>query len=110
MEDHAYLYAVEKYAVAVSALVGGEDIKDRLYRAYKSIQPLFARDMPEHLREEHKALKEALTWMPVDTPGEGTLRATLRAMDDSEAERLAQKFVELYKEVNDASYRARQDR
>ena len=108
MEDPTYLYAVEKYAVAVSALVGAEDIRDRLYHAFKSILPLYARDMPEHLREEHEALKEALTWVPVEEPGEGTLRATLRAMDEREAGRLAKKFFELYMAVNDASYRARQ--
>jgi hypothetical protein len=106
MEDHAYLYALEKYGVAILALVGAEDIRDRLYKAYKSILPLSARLMPEHLREEHKTLKEALTWLPVDAPGEGTLRATLRAMDHDEADRLAKKFFELYMEVQAASYRA----
>jgi hypothetical protein len=105
--DHAYLYAVEKYAVAVSALVGAEGIRERLYKAYKSILPLSAQQMPEHLRDEHTALKEALTWVPVDEPGEGTLRATLRAMDDGEADRLAKKFFELYMEVAEASYDAR---
>jgi hypothetical protein len=62
--------------------------------------------MPEHLSEEHKALKEALTWVPVDEPGEGTLRATLRAMSDDEAERIATKFLEIYTNVAWASYGA----
>jgi hypothetical protein len=106
MEDPLYLYAVEKYGVAVSALVGAPDIRSRLYAAYKSIGPLSPRQMPEHLRGEHKALKEALTWVPVDEAGEGTLRATLRAMDDDEADRLAKKFFELYMEVGDASRQA----
>jgi hypothetical protein len=38
MEDHAYLYALEKYGVAILALVGAEDIRDRLYKAYKSLR------------------------------------------------------------------------
>jgi hypothetical protein len=62
--------------------------------------------MPEHLREDHKALKEALTWVPVDEPGEGRLIATLRAMEDTEADRLTKKFFELYIEVTEASHRA----
>jgi hypothetical protein len=67
---------------------------------------LSPRQMPEHLSEEHKALKEALTWVPVDEPGEGTLRATLRAMSDDEAERIATKFLEIYTNVAWASYGA----
>jgi hypothetical protein len=104
--DDAYLYAREKYSVAVSSLVGPADIKTRLFGAYMSIHTLSPRDIPEHLRDDHKALTEALTWVPVKEPDEGTLMATLREMSDDEADRLAKRFLELFIDVTDASRRA----
>jgi hypothetical protein len=106
MDSGKYLYAVEKLGVAVYALVGTGEIQDRLYEACKSILPLQPRDLPEHLRGEFTELKQALTWIPPEQEGEGTLLATLRAMSDEEADRLAKKFYELYDQVHAASYDA----
>ena len=37
MNQGKYLYAVEKFGVAVRALVGAGDVRLRLYEAYESI-------------------------------------------------------------------------
>jgi hypothetical protein len=101
-----YDSAVEKLGVAVHRLVGLGDIKDRLHQAYLSFEPLQPEDLPEHLRDEFRELKNALTWLPVDEPGqqEGTLASTLDRMSDGEADRLARKIYELYSEVRHFSY------
>jgi len=104
MNQGKYLYAVEKFGVAVRALVGAGDVRLRLYEAYESILPLQPRDLPEHLRSEFIEVKEALSLMPPEQEDQGTLSATLRAMSDEEADRLAKRFYEIYDQVNAASY------
>ena len=42
--------------------------------------------------------------MPPKQEDQGTLSATLRAMSDEEADRLAKRFYEIYDQVNAASY------
>ena len=64
-----YDSAVEKLGVAVHRLVGLGDIKDRLHQAYLSFEPLQPSDLPEHLRDEFRVIKNALTWLPVDETG-----------------------------------------
>lgn len=106
VEDHAYLDAMGMLGEAVYELVGAGEIRERLYKAGKAIVPLSPRHLPAYLHDDHAALRRALTWLPVEDSGEGTLRATLRVMEDSEAERLAKQFFELYNRVTDASYNA----
>lgn len=104
MEDHAYLDAQGMLGTAVFELVGAGDIRERLYKAGKAIVPLRPRHLPDYLRDDYETLWRALTWIPVEEPGEGSLRATLRAMDDSEADRLAKMIFELYLRVIEASH------
>jgi hypothetical protein len=106
MEDSAYLYAMEKYSVAVSALVGVGEITARLKEAYMVILPVGASQLPEHVLDKHKALKQDLTWIPVDEPGEGTITSTLRAVDEAELDRLAKRFFEVYLDIDSAYHDA----
>ncbi len=94
-------YGREKLGQAVSVLVGRGHIKERLYRAWLDGLHVirFQHHLPEDLRERFAELREAFTWLPAETPGEGTLPATLRAMSDEEAERLANRLLDMYVEV-----------
>ena len=104
MEDRAYLNAKGLLGTAVFELVGVGEIRERLYKAGKAIVPLQPRHFPDYLRGDYEALWRALTWIPVERTGEGTLQATLRSMDDAEADRTAKKIFELYSRVIEASY------
>lgn len=106
MEDHAYLNAKGLLATAVFELVGVGGIRERLYKASKAIVPLQPRHLPDYLRGDYEALWRALTWIPVERTGEGNLQATLRSMDDAEADRIAKQIFELYDRVTEASYSA----
>jgi hypothetical protein len=95
---HSYGYVREKYAVVLDIL-GNENTsaKDRLYSAYISAwSRLQVTDFPEHLQGEFDAISEALTWVPVDSPGEGTLDSSLHHMSDEEAENLVRRMRQLY--------------
>ena len=48
-----YVYALEKYSVAVHGLVGAEDVRVGLKEAYMAILPVEASQLPEHVRDEH---------------------------------------------------------
>ncbi len=106
VEDHAYLNAKGLLGTAVFELVGVGDIRERLYKAGMAIVPLQTRHLPDYLRGDYEALWRALTWLPVERPGEGTLQATLRSMDAAEADRIAKQLFELYDRVAEASYSA----
>ncbi len=106
VEDHAYLNAKGLLGTAVFELVGVGDIRERLYKAGMAIVPLQPRHLPDYLRGDYEALWRALTWLPVERPGEGTLQATLRSMDAAEADRIAKQLFELYDRVAEASYSA----
>lgn len=102
-------YGREKLGQGAEALVSKGDIKERLYRAWVSgLHVIRPHHLPEDLRKEFAELRSAFTWVPVDTPGEGKLAATLRAMSDEEAERLANKILDMYVEVVERTARSEQ--
>ena len=101
-----HTFALETYMLAVQQLVGTGEIKGRLEMAYRTILPLPASQMPEHLREKHETLKQALTWVPIEEPGEPSVVSTLRAMAGDEADRLAKNFFEIYLDLDSAYHTA----
>jgi hypothetical protein len=105
-EAEPYSTVITQLWLAVSDLVGPEDLRSRLFDAYvHNLFRLKPEDFPEELRDEFARFERSFTWLPPETRGEGTILATLRAMSDDEAERLAQKVVELLSRTLDAAYR-----
>jgi hypothetical protein len=81
--------------LAVSDLVGHGVLRQRLVDGcVNNLLRLKPEDFPPELRGKWERFKDALTWMPVEKPGEGTLTSTQRHMTDVEAEGLAQKVLE----------------
>jgi hypothetical protein len=96
------LYALGKLGVALSALVGPAEMKERLFTAGMVLLPVEPGDFPEELRNEYTRLWQSLTRLSEEEPGQGTLHATINAMSVEEAENTAQKILELYMRMEDA--------
>ena len=97
------IYTIEKLWEAVSILASGTtSLRRRLYDAYiSSLHVLKSSDFPDDLKQEFNELNEALTWVPIEREGEGTLSSTTNVMSDDEAKQLANNIVNLlYEMVN----------
>lgn len=93
---YRYHYAAEKLYAGLGSLVGSGDVRDRLNSAGLNILHLQSSDFPTDVQEEWANIRHALTWLPVDYEGEGTLRATTRAMTEEEASSLADRILNLF--------------
>ena len=93
-------YAWEKLHVAVLSLVGPGDLASRLEWAFVGslirIQP--ENDLPPDLQRTYAEIKEALT-SAVPQSDEGSVHASILAMDESTMVRLSEKIVSLYDAV-----------
>jgi len=83
-------YAVEKFEGAIHDLATGEGrLADRLAGAWihnlSAVEP--EKDIPEHLRKDFLAIRDALTKRA--SKGDGTLLATTEHMRKAEARRIA---------------------
>ena len=89
-------YAHEKFCAAVRHLaVSDGSRRDNLLEARREFSPVSDGDMPTlELAEEFRALMKRLTWA-ADTTGEGTIPATIAAMDDGEARAIAGAIVDI---------------
>jgi hypothetical protein len=58
-------YAKQKFAQAVTALVGSEDIDKRLTYAAACLKTIHARDIPEALKDEFAEIERALFTTPL---------------------------------------------
>jgi hypothetical protein len=68
-EERRQLYAICQVYLAVSDLVGQGDVRERLVDAYMThLLTLSPDDFPQHLRNEYRGIREALTWLPPSTP------------------------------------------
>ena len=100
MDSSDLPYITEQFDIAMKALVGRGDIKDRLLSAGLTLIAVFPHDLPEQIREDHRALLERLTEVSLEDPDhQGTLSATVEALSDEEAEDLARKIYELSKRL-----------
>jgi hypothetical protein len=80
-ERHRQRYVIEKLHMAVSTLVGTGSVRERLAEAYlRHLSSVSAKDFPEELREEYRAIITALSEVPVEYEVRGTLRSSLNAM------------------------------
>ncbi|MBV9864613.1 MAG: hypothetical protein JO316_04635 [Abitibacteriaceae bacterium] len=88
-------YTDEKLYIATHCLVGDGDIKDRLYNAYiSSLHVLTKNDFPEHLRQDYLYVESMLTKVEA-TGDEGNATASINALTDEEAVKIAEKILDL---------------
>jgi hypothetical protein len=91
------LYALEKLADAADALeIGAGSVHERLFEAFTYLMRIGPEDMPDgDLRLAFAELMGALT--AEEAKGtEGRLIATLKVMDDEDAQEIARAIVDLY--------------
>ncbi len=91
-------YAIEKFYVAILALVGGTgEIRERLENAAIALSALrLADDLPTSLRERFKTLWANLTREEAQIEGEGRIHATIRKMEPENATKIAEQMFDLY--------------
>jgi hypothetical protein len=88
-----------KLEAAAIILAGNEAIKDRLYRAWSlQLSDLQARDFPREMRDDFKAMQEALSREHA-LPGDTVLKASLRKLSLAETSRFATIIVRAYGQV-----------
>jgi hypothetical protein len=93
-EERRQWYAIGQVYLAVSDLVGQGDVRERLVDAYMThLLTLSPDEFPQHLRNQYRGIREALTWLPPEHPGQGKLRSTVSRMSEEEAVLLGQKLV-----------------
>lgn len=97
MATPTYDYAREKLWQAIHSLVGEGSIQERLAGAAMVLTRLHRpdEDLPEHLREDFKAVMHALTKEPA-VGNEGTITATTRKLTAEEGRDLAGKILSIY--------------
>jgi hypothetical protein len=95
MANHGY--ARERLTLAVDILVAAPGpIRDRLQEAYLTLQDLKADDFRDDGQSRLWAgIREDLISNQTSQSGRGYLRDTLEAMDDSEAQSIAKRFLKL---------------
>ncbi len=95
-------YARDKLGLAVDALVGVGDYRQRLLAAYDHLSWLSQPGrLPEDLAEKVERFREAVTWLPPSeaNPEEGSVVETVREMPAEEYEELAHLVVTMFQEV-----------
>jgi hypothetical protein len=95
--ERSFTSVCEVFTVALEVLVGPGPLRERLRNAFiGSFIMLHESELPPELWEEYRAIKEAVSWIPVEHPGQGTLDSTTREMSDEEARELARRIVLLF--------------
>ena len=91
----------EHFQGAVLSLVCSGSIKDRLAKAYRDhLAEVCEEDLPREVREDFRAIARTLTRERPLLRGEDAVRATLRKMSPSEADRLALSVVRLFAAIS----------
>ena len=90
-------YAFEKLNLAVSTLIGQGDQRTRLFNALISnVLRVTAEDFPNReVRDEFEAFMKSVSRVPARAD-EGTIRATVDQMDESEVDSACEKIFEFY--------------
>jgi hypothetical protein len=89
-------YVREKLWQAIDTLVGGGSIRERLEDAATYLIRLKPGEIPAHERDNFVEVMEALTAHPAETPGEGSIRASVRKLTDEEVSALGRKILSIY--------------
>ena len=99
-------YQSEKLTNAVRALaILSGSIQSRLENAFLAAHTLDVHQFPEsepEMCESWDEIRARLNAVAASQPEDGTLQATLREMDNDEAEEIAKMIVDLYFEVESA--------
>jgi len=87
---------VDRFYAAVAALVTHQNIKQRLVEAFEdNLDDIDDQELPIALRQEFADLRHAMSGVePLN--GEGRIRATVRKMSMTEADRCAEMMLDLY--------------
>ena len=92
-------YAYEKFSIAIRGMASSpQNIKDRICNAHLHFHTLKLDDLPQDSRWKYEDLITKLTSVRAKE-NEGSVRASLDAMSDNEAEELARVIVDLYDEI-----------
>jgi len=92
-------YAYEKFSIAIRGMASSpQNIKDRIRNAHLHFHTLKSDDLPQDSRLKYENLTTKLTSVRAKE-NEGSVRASLDAMSDNEAEELARVIVDLYDEI-----------
>lgn len=88
-------YASGKLYVASFDLVKAGEIRDRLYNAFiYHLGPVFESDFPEDLQDDVKFVRNAFVSV-LPHGNADNIRESLAALSDEEAEKLAEKILDL---------------
>ena len=93
-------YAETKLSIAVATLATSRaPIRERLRDAFVECIAVLEDDLPERARPSLEAFRTRATWSEATKGDEGTLEATLRAISDDEAHKLARLLVDAYQDT-----------
>ena len=90
---------VHRFYAAVSVMAGHGNIKQRLIQAFEeNLAVIDADDLPIVIQESFADLQQMLSQVaPLN--GEGRIRASVRKMSVSEADKCAQKLLDIYADI-----------
>lgn len=92
-------YAWEKFHVAIGSLTGARSQRARLVGAYAySLIHLKPDDLPKEIREQFRQFQHDMTRVPAKGD-EGSIQATVDAMDDEEVQRMVDAIVSMHDTV-----------
>ncbi|MBB3525385.1 hypothetical protein [Rhizobium sp. BK456] len=92
-------YHREKFASAVSNLVGLGEIRDRVERAFVSLITVNPEKMTGEAGRKYQALHAKVTSQEEVTEGEGKIRSTLRQMSDEDVSDVAEELLEIHNQL-----------
>jgi hypothetical protein len=95
-------YACEKLEAALDCLVGAENIRRRLWRAWLECHPLQPDNLPADLAQQWRSIRRALTTFRALDETSGRLEPTLAFSDDEALAAIAREMCEVYHGVRDA--------
>ncbi|MBY5399756.1 hypothetical protein HFN01_33730 [Rhizobium leguminosarum] len=92
-------YHREKFAAAVSSLVGLGDIRGRVESAFVSLVTVNPDQMVSGAGEKYKSLYAKVTSRQEESEGEGTIRSTLRHMTDEDVSDVAEEILDIHNQL-----------
>ncbi|MBB3313108.1 prephenate dehydratase [Rhizobium sp. BK196] len=92
-------YHREKFASAVSNLVGLGDIRTRVEHAFVSLVTVDPTKMIGETGKKYQALHAKVTSRPEEAEGEGTIRSTLHHMTEEDVSGVAEEILEIHNQL-----------
>ncbi|MEH7879861.1 hypothetical protein V7799_20665 [Rhizobium laguerreae] len=92
-------YHREKFAAAVSNLVGLGDIRVRVEHAFVSLVTVNPKQMVGETAEKYQSVYAKVTSRQEEFQGEGTIRSTMRHMTDEDVSDVAEEIREIHNQL-----------